>query len=183
MIGAANRPDVVNPASRRLGRFDRKFYFPPPILEAREEILQTITKWQGEEGEARAKGLSKPTKGYGGADLRVCLPFYVQEGSRLTRPLGSRHLGVVYRGRSRFRTTEAPKGVQVRGLGLNSDTIGVLLRCSVISVRSKGFCLRRQCPRVVLYGSPGMGKTFVTAVILPPGGLSSLGARPRLFVG
>ena len=77
VIGATNRPDAVDPALRRPGRFDREFYFPLPGLEAREKILRIITKkwqgWEGEEGETRAKGLAKLTKGYGGADLRVSL--------------------------------------------------------------------------------------------------------------
>ena len=84
VIGATNRPDAVDPALRRPGRFDREFYFPLPGLDAREKILRIITKkwqgWEGEEGETRAKGLANLTKGYGGADLRVCLLFYPRGG-------------------------------------------------------------------------------------------------------
>ena len=83
-IGATNRPDAVDPALRRPGRFDREFYFPLPGLEAREKILRIITKkwrgWAGEEGETCTKGSSKLTKGYGGAGLRVRLPFHVRGG-------------------------------------------------------------------------------------------------------
>jgi SpoVK/Ycf46/Vps4 family AAA+-type ATPase len=88
VIGATNRPDAVDPALRRPGRFDREFYFGLPGLEAREKILSIMTrKWEGwgscsKEGEGNAeekenevkeriKGLAKLTKGYGGADLRV----------------------------------------------------------------------------------------------------------------
>ncbi|KAF5371995.1 hypothetical protein D9615_008134 [Tricholomella constricta] len=88
VIGATNRPDAVDPALRRPGRFDREFYFGLPGLEAREKILGIMTKgWAGwgEEvkvGEAeeakgkwqpteKLKGLAKLTKGYGGADLRA----------------------------------------------------------------------------------------------------------------
>jgi len=85
VIGATNRPDAVDPALRRPGRFDREFYFGLPGLEAREKILSIMTrKWHGwggaeedktEEKEKdvkeRIKGLAKLTKGYGGADLRV----------------------------------------------------------------------------------------------------------------
>lgn len=75
VIGATNRPDAVDPALRRPGRFDREFYFPLPDLGARRKILGIMTKkWQGwEEGrEEDVEGLAKLTKGYGGADLRVC---------------------------------------------------------------------------------------------------------------
>ena len=72
VIGATNRPDAVDPALRRPGRFDREFYFGLPSLEAREKILEIMTKgWDGWDGAGNVKGLAKLTKGYGGADLRV----------------------------------------------------------------------------------------------------------------
>ncbi|RPD55097.1 AAA-domain-containing protein [Lentinus tigrinus ALCF2SS1-7] len=75
VIGATNRPDAIDPALRRPGRFDREFYFPLPGLDARERILRIMTKkwagWESEKGEENAKGLAKLTKGYGGADLRA----------------------------------------------------------------------------------------------------------------
>lgn len=75
VIGATNRPDAIDPALRRPGRFDREFYFPLPSLEAREKILGIMTRkwegWDGEQGKENIKGLAKLTKGYGGADLRV----------------------------------------------------------------------------------------------------------------
>ncbi len=86
VIGATNRPDAIDPALRRPGRFDREFYFPLPGLDAREKILSIMTKgwagWRADEGEQakeRLKGLAKLTKGYGGADLRVrVLNFFVE---------------------------------------------------------------------------------------------------------
>ncbi|OCH93260.1 AAA-domain-containing protein [Obba rivulosa] len=75
VIGATNRPDAIDPALRRPGRFDREFYFPLPGLEARERILRIMTRqwagWESEKGEENVKGLAKLTKGYGGADLRA----------------------------------------------------------------------------------------------------------------
>lgn len=75
VIGATNRPDAIDPALRRPGRFDREFYFPLPSLEAREKILGVMTRnwegWTGEQGKENIKGLAKLTKGYAGADLRV----------------------------------------------------------------------------------------------------------------
>ncbi|OSD01938.1 AAA-domain-containing protein [Trametes coccinea BRFM310] len=75
VIGATNRPDAIDPALRRPGRFDREFYFPLPDLAARERILRIMTRkwagWEGEKGEENVKGLAKLTKGYGGADLRA----------------------------------------------------------------------------------------------------------------
>lgn len=87
VIGATNRPDAVDPALRRPGRFDREFYFGLPGLDARERILTIMTKkWEGwgagdEDNEVevkeKIKGLAKLTKGYGGADLRVNFSFFL----------------------------------------------------------------------------------------------------------
>ena len=72
IIGATNRPDSVDPALRRPGRFDREFYFPLPHLEARRAILDIHTKnWDPPLESAVKDELAALTKGYGGADLRA----------------------------------------------------------------------------------------------------------------
>lgn len=70
VIGATNRPDNIDPALRRPGRFDREFYFPLPDLEARRSILDIHTKDWGISDEFK-NALAESTKGYGGADLRA----------------------------------------------------------------------------------------------------------------
>ena len=146
VIGATNRPDAVDPALRRPGRFDREFYFPLPGLEAREKILRIITKkwqgWEGDEGETRAKGLSKLTKGYGGADLRVRLHLFAHEGSVIDASFPAIQA---------LCTEAALNAVQRRypqiyksadRLVLKPETIDVQLRDFMISVQSKGFCVQ-----------------------------------------
>ncbi|KAJ5491520.1 Tat-binding [Penicillium diatomitis] len=72
VIGATNRPDSVDPALRRPGRFDREFYFPLPNNEGRRAILDIHTKgWNPPLPNEIKDELSKITKGYGGADLRA----------------------------------------------------------------------------------------------------------------
>ncbi|BGP12643.1 hypothetical protein JCM10213_008781 [Rhodosporidiobolus nylandii] len=72
VIGATNRPDAIDPALRRPGRFDREFYFPLPNLEARRKILEIHTKgWEPGLDAEFLDELAKLTKGYGGADLRA----------------------------------------------------------------------------------------------------------------
>lgn len=97
VIGATNRPDAIDPALRRPGRFDREFYFPLPSLEARERILGIMTKkwagWEGEPGEMNVKGLAKLTKGYGGADLRVRLHTLCRRVDLTTLYPGVMHRG------------------------------------------------------------------------------------------
>jgi len=72
VIGATNRPDAVDPALRRPGRFDREFYFPLPNRDARKKIIGINTrKWDPPLEEPVLEQLAGLTKGYGGADLRV----------------------------------------------------------------------------------------------------------------
>ncbi|KAG7666198.1 YTA7 [[Candida] subhashii] len=72
VIGATNRPDSIDPALRRPGRFDREFYFPLPDISARKEILKIHTRgWSPELPEVFVDKLAELTKGYGGADLRA----------------------------------------------------------------------------------------------------------------
>lgn len=70
VIGATNRPDNIDPALRRPGRFDREFYFPLPDIEGRRSIIDIHTKdWGLSDGFKTS--LAERTKGYGGADLRA----------------------------------------------------------------------------------------------------------------
>ena len=72
VIGATNRPDTVDPALRRPGRFDREFYFPLPDQKARRAIIDIHTKGWDPPLKPEFKGqLAELTKGYGGADLRA----------------------------------------------------------------------------------------------------------------
>lgn len=72
VIGATNRPDAVDPALRRPGRFDREFYFPLPNLEARRTIINIHTKdWDPPLAPEFVDQLAELTKGYAGADLRA----------------------------------------------------------------------------------------------------------------
>ncbi|KAI0435096.1 hypothetical protein F5Y09DRAFT_104077 [Xylaria sp. FL1042] len=70
VIGATNRPDNIDPALRRPGRFDREFYFPLPDVDARKSILDIHTKDWGLSEDFKTS-LAKDAKGYGGADLRA----------------------------------------------------------------------------------------------------------------
>ncbi|KAJ4343865.1 TAT-binding protein-like protein 7, AAA ATPase [Didymella glomerata] len=72
VIGATNRPDSVDNALRRPGRFDREFYFPLPNIIGRRAILDIHTKnWDPPLDPKMKDQLAELTKGYGGADLRA----------------------------------------------------------------------------------------------------------------
>ncbi|KAH6654099.1 hypothetical protein BKA67DRAFT_658425 [Truncatella angustata] len=70
VIGATNRPDNIDPALRRPGRFDREFYFPLPDIDARKAIIDIHTQDWGISDDFK-RSLARDAKGYGGADLRA----------------------------------------------------------------------------------------------------------------
>jgi len=69
IIAATNRPDIVESALLRPGRFDRLLYIPPPNLEARIEIFKIHIKNKRIEKDIDLKDLAKRTEGYSGADI------------------------------------------------------------------------------------------------------------------
>ncbi|EPS40028.1 hypothetical protein H072_6175 [Dactylellina haptotyla CBS 200.50] len=72
VIGATNRPDSIDPALRRPGRFDREFYFPLPDKISRRSIIDIHTSgWTPPLSDHFKNELASLTKGYGGADLRA----------------------------------------------------------------------------------------------------------------
>lgn len=70
VIGATNRPDAIDPALRRPGRFDRELYFPLPSATARRSILGIHTRaWSPPLAPSFLSALARATSGYCGADL------------------------------------------------------------------------------------------------------------------
>jgi len=73
VIGATNRPDIIDPALLRPGRFDRIIYVPPPDLKARLEIFKVHTKHMPLAEDVSLEKLAEMTEGYTGADIAaVC---------------------------------------------------------------------------------------------------------------
>ncbi len=71
VIGATNRPDILDPALLRPGRFDRIIYVPPPDEEARYEILRIHTRKMPLAEDVDLKELARMTENYTGADLEA----------------------------------------------------------------------------------------------------------------
>jgi len=73
VIGATNRPDILDSALLRPGRFDRRIYVPPPDYEARLQILKIKTKNMPLAKDVNLEELAKRMEGYSGADIdSVC---------------------------------------------------------------------------------------------------------------
>jgi cell division protease FtsH len=69
MIAATNRPDILDPALLRAGRFDRQIMVGAPDVKGREEILKVHSKNKHLSEDVNLKILAKRTPGFTGADL------------------------------------------------------------------------------------------------------------------
>jgi transitional endoplasmic reticulum ATPase len=69
VIGATNRPDMIDPALIRSGRFDRLVYIGEPELEGREQILTIHTEETPLAPDVSLRELAEITGGYVGSDL------------------------------------------------------------------------------------------------------------------
>lgn len=70
VLGATNRPDSIDSALRRAGRFDREICLGVPDEEGRESILRVMTNDMRLDTDLDFKLLAKKTPGFVGADLR-----------------------------------------------------------------------------------------------------------------
>jgi len=71
VIAATNRPDIVDPAVLRPGRFDRLIYVPQPDEKSRLEIFQIYTKNMPLTNDVDVANLATVTKNYSGADIEA----------------------------------------------------------------------------------------------------------------
>ncbi|MEM7070291.1 MAG: ATP-dependent zinc metalloprotease FtsH [Pseudomonadota bacterium] len=69
LIAATNRPDVLDPALLRPGRFDRQVVVPTPDIKGREKILKVHMRDVPLAGDVNPKIIARGTPGFSGADL------------------------------------------------------------------------------------------------------------------
>ena len=73
VIAATNRPDILDNALLRPGRFDRQIYINAPDVKGREQILEVHAKNKKLDKDVDLKVLAKRTPGFTGADLQNLL--------------------------------------------------------------------------------------------------------------
>jgi cell division protease FtsH len=69
VIAATNRPDVLDPALLRPGRFDRQVVVPLPDIQGRDQILQVHIRKVAVANDINTKTIARGTPGFSGADL------------------------------------------------------------------------------------------------------------------
>jgi cell division protease FtsH len=86
LIAATNRPDVLDPALLRPGRFDRHIMVPPPDLRGREEILRVHARTVKLADSVDWKVIARRTPGFVGADLANVVNEAALLAARSDRP-------------------------------------------------------------------------------------------------
>ncbi|MBN1547344.1 MAG: ATP-dependent zinc metalloprotease FtsH [Syntrophaceae bacterium] len=69
LVSATNRPDVLDPALMRPGRFDRQVVVPLPDVKGREKIFEVHTKKTILDGDVDFSVIARGTPGFSGADI------------------------------------------------------------------------------------------------------------------
>jgi len=188
VIGATNLPDILDPALRRPGRFDREIRIDAPDRDGRKEILQIHTRGMPLSKDANLDELSDITYGYVGADLAALaresamnalrrhlpeidlekpIPTTVLEKMEVTMDdFKSAHRGIEPSAMREF-LIEVPKVSWDDIGGLNSAK--QQLKEAVEWPLTKPEVFERMGinpPRgVLLYGPPGTGKTLLAKAV------------------
>jgi len=91
VMAATNRPDVLDPALLRPGRFDRQVVVPLPDIQGREEILKVHMQKVPSAEDANASKIARGTPGFSGADLANL----VNEAALFAAREGKKHVGML----------------------------------------------------------------------------------------
>jgi len=181
VLAATNRPDAIDPALRRPGRFDREIIFPIPDRKARREILAIHTGSMPLTNDVDLEDLADRAHGYVGADIKgLC---QVAATNALRRQVASvadipENLNV---NRQDFETAlkqvqpAVLRSLQIQVPQVQWSEIGGLAKVKQTLQEAVAGALvdpalyahtRAKAPRgVLLYGPPGTGKTLLAKAI------------------
>ena len=87
VLAATNRPDILDPALLRPGRFDRQIHVGHPDVKGREEILKVHAKGKRLDSSVNLKTIARATSGFTGADLSNLLNEAAILAAREDRPV------------------------------------------------------------------------------------------------
>ena len=87
VLAATNRPDILDPALRRPGRFDREIYVGRPDSKGREEILKVHARDKKLSDDVDLKKIAMTTQGFTGADLQNLLNEAAILATRAEKPV------------------------------------------------------------------------------------------------
>jgi transitional endoplasmic reticulum ATPase len=189
VIGATNRPNAIDPALRRPGRFDREIEIGVPDKAGRYEVLQIHTRNMPLAEDVDLKRLSDVTHGYTGADmaslcreaamkaLRRYVPEFNLEEERIPPETLEKMVVKMDDFLSAYReiTPTAMREVYVEVPQVHWDEVGGLKQVKQELMESVEWPLKKpevfkkmgiKPPRgILLYGPPGCGKTLLARAV------------------
>ena len=189
VIAATNRPDSIDPALRRPGRFDREIEIGIPDQEGREDILSIHTRGMPIDEKVDLKQISKTTHGFVGADLEILAKEAAMRSLRRILPeidldqekISSEILQKIKITAEDFRDAlkevrpSALREVQVQAPNVSWDDVGGLdelkeeLREAVewpLKHKEAFEYVNVESPKgILLYGPPGTGKTLIAKAL------------------
>ncbi|MDC8438495.1 MAG: AAA family ATPase, partial [Candidatus Nitrosotenuis sp.] len=201
VLGATNRPDSVDPALRRPGRFDREIEVSVPNADGRLEILMIHTRGMPIADDVELKRLAAELHGYTGADIKsLCreaalkairryLPEIDLETEKVsTEILQSMEIGIadfydamheVVPTAMREFYVERPK-VFWKDVGGLEEVKKTLQDNIIVSLKEpqKFYNMGIKPPRgILLYGPPGCGKTLLARAVATESGSNMILVR------
>ncbi|MCI4359201.1 MAG: AAA family ATPase [Thermoplasmata archaeon] len=123
IIATTNRPQTLDPALLRPGRFDKIFYVPPPDLAARQDIFRIHLKGVPTETAIDFGELAKRTEGYSGADIASTVDEakLIALREQLVTETGRSSVA----GSGLFATAAAPTAVSPTGIEPAGRVVGI----------------------------------------------------------
>ena len=189
VIGATNRPQALDPALRRPGRFDREIVIGVPDRDGRKEVLQIHTRGMPLAKEVDLDALANVTHGFVGADLEaICkeaamstlrrilpeikleekvIPSEVLEKLQVTKEDFDNALKMVEPSAMREVLVEVPN-VRWSDIGGLEDVKQELQEAVEWPIKQPDLFKRMgiEPPRgILLYGPPGTGKTLLARAV------------------
>ncbi|NWG09750.1 MAG: AAA family ATPase, partial [Nitrososphaerales archaeon] len=201
VIGATNRPEGIDPALRRPGRFDREVEIGVPNAESKFEVLQIHTRGMPLASDVNLKKIADEAYGYSGADLRaLCreaalkalrryLPEMNFEGERIPPEVLGRMLVTAQDFQMAAREImptalrefyiERPS-VKFGDVGGLKEVKRILLQNAIRSIKAPEEFQRMgvRPPRgLLMYGPPGCGKTLLAKAMASESGANFITVR------
>src|SRR5690348_5098817 len=189
VIGATNRPNALDPALRRPGRFDREIEIGIPDEEGRFDILQIHTRGMPLTDDVNLESIAKVTHGFVGADLEALSKEAAMRSLRRILPeINMEQSKIPVEVLNKIRITNedflnglkdvqpsAMREVQIQRPNVKWDDIGGLIEVKEELVEAIEWPLKhadlfnqadvRPPKGLMLYGPPGTGKTMIAKAV------------------